>query len=114
VRLYADGGRPIVALLRQLRHGDGARQAYVERLLTILGGDSPTLAPAAPPLVEPLTEREQEILKLLALGYSNQAVAEELFMGVSTVKWHLINICGKLQVKSRTQAVARARAVGLV
>jgi DNA-binding CsgD family transcriptional regulator len=64
--------------------------------------------------VEPLTEREQEILHLLAVGYSNQAVAQELFMGVSTVKWHLINIYGKLQVKNRTQAVARAREVGLV
>jgi LuxR family maltose regulon positive regulatory protein len=116
VRLYADGGRPIVALLRQLRHGDGAQRAYAERLLTILGGDSsaPAAPPAAPKLVEPLTEREQEILHLLAVGYSNQAVAQELFMGVSTVKWHLINIYGKLQVKTRTQAVARAREVGLV
>lgn len=127
IRLFVDAGRPIAALLRQV-DGELRRQEfaavpyreYVPRLLALLSksqGAAPAMpapTPAAAPLVEPLTEREEEIIKLIASGQSNQDVARELFLGVSTVKWHLLNIYGKLQVQSRTQAVARARQLGLV
>lgn len=109
VLLYADRAirrlLPQVAVLWRQRQSPHLR--YLEHLVATLGEERPSLA-------EPLTEREGEILALVAIGASNQAIAERLFMGVSTVKWHLINIYGKLQVKNRTEAVARARELGLV
>lgn len=68
----------------------------------------------AQPLVEPLSERELEILQLLAQGYSNQQIADRLILAVGTVKRHVNNILGKLGVQSRLAAVARARGIGLI
>jgi LuxR family maltose regulon positive regulatory protein len=65
-------------------------------------------------VVEPLSERELEVLRLIAQGRSNREISERLFLAVSTVKGHNRIIFGKLQVQSRTEAVARARALGLV
>ena len=65
-------------------------------------------------MVEPLSEREVEVLQLLADGLSNQEVAQRLFITVRTVKWHNSNIYGKLGVRSRTQAVAKARLLGVL
>jgi LuxR family maltose regulon positive regulatory protein len=112
VRLYADP--PIPRILAQIA-GDWRRSkraersllGYLERLLAMLGEEQPALA-------EPLTERELQILRLVAAGSSNQDVAKALFMGVSTVKWHLININSKLDAKNRTEAVARARELGVI
>jgi LuxR family maltose regulon positive regulatory protein len=67
-----------------------------------------------PSLVEPLTERELEILQLIAHGLSNGEIAEKLFLTLGTVKVHTRNIYGKLGVSSRTQAVAQARSLGLL
>jgi LuxR family maltose regulon positive regulatory protein len=67
----------------------------------------------APGLVEPLTPREMEVLRLIAAGASNQSIAERLVITVRTVKKHTGNIYGKLGASSRTQAVARARELGL-
>jgi len=60
-------------------------------------------------LLEPLSKRELEVLQLIAAGRSNEEIAGELFIAVSTVKTHLIRIYGKLEVKRRTQAIAKAR-----
>ena len=65
-------------------------------------------------LVEPLTSREHEILRLVAEGASNAEIARALIVEASTVKTHLIHLYDKLEVHSRTQAVARARALGLL
>ena len=65
-------------------------------------------------LVEPLTDREREVLRLLAEGRSNQAIAEELVVAVGTVKRHVSNIMSKLGVESRLEAVAHARSLNLV
>jgi len=65
-------------------------------------------------LVEPLTAREIELLRLVAAGLSNQEIAEKLVIAVGTVKAHTASIYGKLDVRSRTQAVARARELGLL
>jgi LuxR family maltose regulon positive regulatory protein len=65
-------------------------------------------------LVEPLTRRELEVLRLLAEGASNDQIAQRLVVSLGTVKKHLSNIFGKFQVESRTQAVARAHALGLL
>lgn len=66
------------------------------------------------PLVEPLTTREVEVLEALAAGMSNEDIATSLYVSVNTVKTHLKNVYGKLQVASRTQAVARATELGLI
>ena len=65
-------------------------------------------------LIEPLSERELEVLLLIASGENNQDIASQLFVGLSTVKKHINHIYSKLSVKSRTQAIARARELGLI
>ncbi|MGB5061570.1 MAG: response regulator transcription factor, partial [Candidatus Promineifilaceae bacterium] len=65
-------------------------------------------------LIEPLSEREQEILALVATGASNKEIAGELFIAEGTVKNHVTNILGKLGVRDRTQAALKAREIGLI
>ena len=65
-------------------------------------------------LVEPLSERELEILTLVATGMSNREIANELVLSLPTIKWHTSNIYGKLGVHNRTTAVARARELQLL
>jgi LuxR family maltose regulon positive regulatory protein len=65
-------------------------------------------------LVEPLSQRELEVLKLIAQGLSNREISERLFLALDTVKGHNRRIYGKLQVQRRTEAVARARELGLL
>jgi LuxR family maltose regulon positive regulatory protein len=67
-----------------------------------------------PGLVEPLTAREKEILSLLADGRPNRAIAEDLVISVDTVKRHVTHVLDKLAATNRTEAVARARALGLL
>jgi LuxR family maltose regulon positive regulatory protein len=77
--------------------------------------DSPRLAAlASQPLVEPLSDRELEVLRLIAQGLSNREISERLFLAVITVKGHNRNIFRKLQVRRRTEAIARARELGLL
>ena len=64
--------------------------------------------------IEPLTGRELDVLRLVAQGYSNRAIAEQLVISIGTVKSHLKHIFAKLAVESRTQAVVQARAAGLL
>ena len=96
---------------------------YVDRLLVLLGAGGARAAQQVPtgafsslrpPLVDPLSERELEVLRLLAEGRSNRGIASQLVIAVSTVKSHINSIYGKLQVESRTQAIARARALNLL
>jgi LuxR family transcriptional regulator, maltose regulon positive regulatory protein len=70
---------------------------------------------AAPPgLAEPLTDRELEVLRLIAEGKSNQRIAHDLFVALDTVKKHVTHVLGKLGAANRTEAVARARELGLI
>ncbi len=64
-------------------------------------------------LVEPINPRELEVLRLMAAGHPNRQIAEELVISTGTVKTHVHNICGKLGAGNRTEAAARARALGL-
>jgi LuxR family maltose regulon positive regulatory protein len=66
------------------------------------------------PLLDPLTERELEVLRLLVDGASNAAIAARLVVTVGTVKKHVHNVCSKLGAQNRTQAIARARALQLL
>jgi LuxR family maltose regulon positive regulatory protein len=109
IRIFLDEGPPMAGLLRQAVAKD-LHTSYALRLLNALGE-----TPAAPqPLIEPLSERELEVLRRVAAGYSNQEIAQDLVVAISTVKKHINNIYDKLGVKSRTQAVARARELGLL
>jgi len=65
-------------------------------------------------LIEPLSERELEVLQLIAEGLSNQEIATRLFLSLHTVKTHTRNIYSKLNAHNRTEAVARARTVGIL
>lgn len=66
------------------------------------------------PLIEPLSEREQDILRLIASGASNREIAGRLFLAEGTVKNHVTNVLGKLGVRDRTQAALKAREIGLI
>jgi LuxR family maltose regulon positive regulatory protein len=123
VRVFVDEGEPMEALLRAagLR---GIKPRYVAVLLDAIGeetdgGTARTRETGASPvgaasLVEPLSERELEVLRLVAAGLTNQEIADRLVIAVSTVKSHTNHMYGKLGVKNRTQAVARAKALGLL
>jgi LuxR family maltose regulon positive regulatory protein len=118
-RLFVDEGSDMAHLLaRATKAGDLAVpcRRYAELLLRTLHeeGVAPFPATAATPGGELLTAREVEVLHLLALGRSNQAIAQELVVEVGTVKRHVSNIMDKLQVESRLEAVARARALNLL
>ena len=113
VRLFLDEGPAIAALLR-LVVAQGPASAYVDTLLAAFEAPSTRPSAISQPLIEPLSERELEILGLIAAGMSNRQIADELVLSVGTVKWHLNNIYGKLGVRSRTQAVAQARELNLL
>lgn len=119
VRTFVDEGPPLAKLLAALA-ARGYATGYANRLLAAFPAaavDPQPPArdmPAEQPMVEPLSDREMEVLRLVAAGLTNRDVAETLFIAVSTVKSHTNSIYGKLGVKNRTQAVARAQALGLV
>jgi LuxR family maltose regulon positive regulatory protein len=79
-----------------------------------LPGITPARVAGRPPLVVPLSERELEVLRLLASGMSNREIADELVVALDTVKKHVSHVLTKLEASSRTQAVARAREIGLI
>jgi LuxR family maltose regulon positive regulatory protein len=99
-------------LLRQAARDDPAN-AYLQRLLRATQVDP---GPADPnqSLVEPLSERELEVLRLMAAGLKNREIADELVIVLGTVKAHINSIYGKLGVGGRVQAIERARALGIL
>jgi len=113
VRTFVDEGEPMASLLRRAL-SQGIAPNYVARLLAAFGEEARPAAPAMESLLEPLSERELEVLRLVVAGLSNPEIAEELVIAVSTVKSHINHIYGKLAVETRTRAVARARELGLL
>lgn len=129
ISTFIEEGKPIADLVEDLLArglAGGPKLEFAQEILAAFrtqpGPPSETVRrPAAKPpaqgvqlLVEPLTARELEVLQLIAGGDSNQAIAEKLVITVSAVKKHTGNIYGKLNVNSRTQAVSRARQLGLL
>lgn len=116
VRIFVDEGQPMAELLRHAT-SRGIRPRYTGKLLALFGvsrrKDTLSTRTAMSP-VELLSQRELEVLQLLAAGKSNRQIADELVVVTGTVKAHLLNIYGKLDVHSRTQAVARSRQLGLL
>ncbi len=113
VRLFVDEGAPMAELLRQAATR-GLAPVYVAGLLESWGEMQAPAAPAAQKLLIALTGRENEVLQLLAAGLSNREIASELVVAEGTVKSHLHNIFGKLDVRSRAQAILRAKELGLI
>jgi LuxR family maltose regulon positive regulatory protein len=93
-----------------LRHvaRQGVEADYVDRLLSAFAETDNQIFAPPQPLIEPLSERELEVLRLVVAGLANRDIAEELIISLNTVKWHTKNIYGKLQAHSRAQAIARA------
>ncbi len=119
-RLFADEGPAMDALLRDYLKASRAAPAveqYARYLLANIEAPTrPHEAPRrqAPVLVEPLSDRERDILALVADGLTNQEIALRLSLSLNTVKWHLYNAYSKLSVRNRTEAVTRARELGLL
>jgi LuxR family maltose regulon positive regulatory protein len=121
VRAFVDEG-PAMAQLLAHAAARAVVPEYTARLLAAFAADAPQpddkpRPPAltrAQPLIEPLSERELEVLRLIADGLSNQEIGERLFLALDTVKGHNRHIFDKLQVQRRTEAVARARELGLI
>ena len=127
LRVFVDEGRPMAALLSRLIAAQRADRAaadvplgYLGRLQRALdaeaaladpGQDRP---PRIPGMVDPLTSRELEVLRMLAAGQPNRAIARELVVSLDTVKKHVGHLLGKLGAANRTEAVARARELGLI
>jgi len=123
VRTIVDEGPQMATLLSEVL---GAKQRgrtdllrcvpalYIRKLLAALERDAASAASPAAGLPEPLSERELEVLRLIASGKSNRRIASELFVSVGTVKTHINNLYRKLDAHSRTQALARARELKLL
>jgi LuxR family maltose regulon positive regulatory protein len=134
VRMFVDAGSALVPLLRLAkaqgiattyvtrlldafpeldketrRQGDKERGAYAEKVVSVSRG-----LPVPVSMVEALTPRELEVVRLLAAGLSNAEIAERLVITVGTTKRHVLHIYGKLDVRSRAQAIVKLRELGLV
>ncbi|MDQ3910376.1 MAG: LuxR C-terminal-related transcriptional regulator [Actinomycetota bacterium] len=133
VRTFVDEGEPMATLLqkwlraqRKEQHSSSSPQnaspEYARKLLAAFRrpsgsralGTGADASRTSQPLPEPLSERELEVLRLIAAGKSNREISGQLFVTVDTVKKHLTHIFGKLGVRSRTQAVVQARELGLI
>ncbi len=113
VRVFLDEGTAMANLLRHAG-SHGLSPKYVAALLSQFDRDVAITPAAQQPLIEPLTDRELEVLRLLADGLSNQEIARTLSIALGTAKTHTSSLYRKLDVTSRTQAVARARELRLM
>jgi LuxR family maltose regulon positive regulatory protein len=111
-RAFLEEGPAILDLLPRVRHLAPGFVSQVLEAASVTDGGRPT--PQTRALVEPLSDRELEILGLIAAGRSNPEIAELLYLSLNTVKWHVKNLYGKLQVDSRIEAVARAQELELL
>ena len=125
VRVFTDEGPPMAALLGRLVAAQRAEPADCRVPLDCLArlqrafdaghrGPDHGRAATGPGIVEPLTSRELEVLEMLAAGQSNQSIARQLVISLDTVKKHVTHILGKLGAVNRTEAVSRARHLGLI
>jgi ATP/maltotriose-dependent transcriptional regulator MalT len=119
-RAFLDEGPIVAELLPLVRR---SAPVFVDELLAAFGrtplapsalGERQSSATPALALPEPLSSRELKVLEPIGQGRSNAEIADALVIGVSTAKWHVSNVIGKLGAKSRTQAISRARELGLL
>jgi LuxR family maltose regulon positive regulatory protein len=116
IRRFVDEGGPMISLLETIHGKSGELDPYIRRLLAA-GKASKSAHPTSPvarPLVEPLSARELEVLRLLAAGDTNAEIAAKLVITLNTTKKHVTHIFGKLEVNTRAEAIARAKELELV
>jgi LuxR family maltose regulon positive regulatory protein len=118
IRIFVDEGTPMAHLLSEAA-AHGIMPDYAGKLLAVFTteehkSEGKFYQPTAISLSEPLSQRELEVLQLIAQGLSNSEISKRLFLALDTVKGHNRIIFGKLQVQRRTEAVARARELGLL
>jgi LuxR family maltose regulon positive regulatory protein len=122
--LFLEHGHPLADILAAYLHAasdPSPSRAYAAKIAADFAAGQPAYSPAAPlssaapfELVEPLSQRELEVLRLLCSGRSNKQIADKLFISLNTVKKHTSNIYAKMEVNGRTQAIARAHDLHLV
>jgi LuxR family maltose regulon positive regulatory protein len=128
ITLFVEGGQPVAqALTRLLKHRQlgSAAEEYVNAILSAfcrleppatrpaVGGE-PVAVDEPPPLITPLTDRELDVLRLMAKGLRYAEIADRLYISLNTVRFHVKAIYGKLLVNNRTQALERARKLKLL
>ena len=125
-RIFLDEGEPVLTLLSELLATGHSARGHLHTLLAAgdyrehghavppMPASAQTFQKPLQPLLDPLSERELEVLSLMADGTSNAGIAEQLILAISTVKRHVSNVFSKLSVTSRTQAVARAHELELL
>ena len=112
-RVFLDQGQPMAQLLYQAA-SRGIQPEFCNQLLAEFPSAPQPGSELQDELIEPLSDRETEVLRHIALGSTNQEIAQELVLSLYTIKSHARNIYGKLAVKNRTEAVAKARLLGLL
>lgn len=113
VSLFVSEGERMARLLKEVGKGGTAVAAYAAKLLAAMNNSRAKTA-ASQPLIDPLSDRELEILALIAAGLKNKEIAEQLFISLNTVLYHTKNIYSKLGVNKRALAIAKAQELGLV
>jgi LuxR family transcriptional regulator, maltose regulon positive regulatory protein len=116
IRRFVDEGEPIFLLLKGIAGKTGELDPYIGRLLSAqtASGETRLHSSAAQQLVEPLSAREVEVLRLLAAGDTNAEIAQKLVITLNTTKKHITHIFGKLDVANRAEAIARAKELELL
>jgi len=113
IHTFIDAGMGLIPLLRDAAQR-GVTPEYIGRILVALGTKSKHTTTGQSMLVEKLSERELEVLRLVTAGLTNREIARKLFVSPGTAKTHIHNLCGKLGVGNRTEAAVRAKELGLV
>ena len=114
IRVFVDEGIPMAQLLSEAA-AHGITPDYASKMLAVFEAEEQKSEDESHlPLVEPLSQRELEVLRLIAQGLSNREIGERLFLALDTVKGHNRRIFGKLLVQRRTEAVAKARSLGIL
>ncbi|MFC1879462.1 LuxR C-terminal-related transcriptional regulator, partial [Chloroflexota bacterium] len=113
IRTFVDVG-PGLGLFLQEAARRGTEPEYVGKILAVLKGGPQEFMAGQSILVEPLSGREVEVLRLVAAGLSNREIGEKLIISMGTAKTHVHNLCGKLGVRNRIEAAKRGRELGLL
>ena len=113
IRIFVDEGSPMHQLVSEAA-AQGIMPGYADRLLAVFESELKSTGEPAQGIIDPLSSRELEVLQLIAEGLSNSEIGKRLFLALDTVKGHNRKIFDKLGVQRRTEAVARARELGLL